>query len=528
MAYDQKARMFWGAASGGKQSRGVLAAVGLFAAALLPACSGCQVEIERSEGTHADGLYRGLLVGGTEPDGAFVVAQHERAPGEEELVLVSLAEDEKRTCSLGKAFWYTTVQPRPPSYGDDEPSADARPARILTLEGELGAESGDLRIFDASCVERMRVPSIVVAVWPMPTVWPVYGALGKIEAYAARTTSGEVVWIDPWAGTTRTIAENTSSWTYQYNKFWLIEGGSLVVRDREGNPLQTAGEGVTEVTTPYREDEVAYVDAKGLWVLKLGEPAPMAIPTAAAPCKPEYFYAGSMKLAYRDDCAAGVLAVRDLTTGDTRVLSAGVTSVRFLNRSSKSWIFFARETPGKERESWAVPGEGEPVLVGMNPRPDGFVLQSEVGFLVELDHDGTSGTLGKWTLEGGFSPLLEDFAGDWRGNGDYLATLADAQEEVGTLVVFDRKTLAEALRVPRVHRASPSFSNQAPTLGYVHGWDDTLGGGTLGVWVTANGQQIDVDTGVSDFAELFWPEPGIVYAVRTPERAGLWSAYPDL
>ncbi|MDI1436853.1 hypothetical protein [Polyangium sorediatum] len=519
MTYVRRTRMV---GSGGTWRRGGLAVFGAFALSLLPACSGgCSVEFERSEATHADGLYRRLLVGGTEPDGAFVLAQHERAPGEEELVLVSLAEGEKRSCAMGKAFGYTTMGPQP-SFSGDEPRVDARPARILAFEGEPGAKSGDLRIFDASCVEHMRVPS--VETWP----WPIYSsAESRTEAYAARTTSGEVVWIDPWAGSMRTISEGASFWKYAAETFWLIEGGRLVLRDREGNTLQTAGEGVTEVVVDFT-GEAAYVDALGLWVLKLGDPAPMAIPTAAAPCKPEYFYVNSLKLAYRDDCAAGVLAVRDLTTGDTRLVAAGVTSARFVRRASKSWIFFQREEPGKKRELWAVPGDGEPVLVGTNPKPDGYVWSfQEEGSLVELNHDGTSGTLGTWTLEGGFSPLLEGIGGAWVQRGAHLAMVVDEQAEVGTLVVLDKETLAEALRVPRVHRATPWFSYQAPALGYVHGWDDALGAGTLGAWISANGQQIDVDTGVSEFDEIYWPEPGIVYAVRTPERAGLWSAYPD-
>ncbi|MDI1478867.1 hypothetical protein [Polyangium sp. y55x31] len=184
--------------------------------------------------------------------------------------------------------------------------------------------------------------------------------------------------------------------------------------------------------------------------------------------------------------------------------------------------------PGKKRELWAVPGAGEPVLVGTNPSPNWYPRRSGAGFLFELDHDGAVGTLGTWTLEGGFSPLLADSAGTWGSFSDYFAALADVQEDVGTLVVYDRTNLAEALRVPRVHRASPTFARQVLALGYVHDWDDALGAGTFGVWIPYTGQQIDVDTGVTEFEELVWPEPGIVYAVRTPERAGIWTAYPDL
>ncbi|MDC3989327.1 hypothetical protein [Polyangium jinanense] len=521
MVNGRTARGFWCGASGETRRRGALAAFGFLAAALLPACS-AEVEIERSPAMHADGLYRGLFVGGSKPDGTFVLAQHELAPGDEELVLVSLAEGEKRTCSLGKAFFYHTAQPQPPpEFGVSEPFVDPRPTRILTLEGELGAESGDLRVFDASCVERMRVPSVEAPVQIIGGSTP--------RAYTAQTTSGEVVVIDPWADSVRTIAESASFWQYRQDKFWLIEGGRLVVRDLDGNILQTAGEGVTEVAVPYSGDEAAYVDATGLWVLESGDPGPIAIPTTAAPCKPQYGLGGApLKLIYRDDCAAGVLAVLDRETGDTRLFSSGVTSAYAANHITMSWVFFEREEPGKKRELWAIQGAGEPMLVGTNPSPTWFAWPRKEDFLVELDHDGATATLGNWTPEGGFAPLLENFWDGWAGMKGYFPTLTDPEEDLGTLVVLDTTTLTEALRIPGVHRMTPDFVTQGRTLRYIHDWDDALGAGTFGAWVPATGKQLDVDTGVTESGELFWPEPGVVYAVRTPERVGIWTAYPKL
>jgi hypothetical protein len=272
------------------------------------------------------------------------------------------------------------------------------------------------------------------------------------------------------------------------------------------------------------------VDAKGLWVLKPGDPGPIAIPTTAAPCKPVYAWGGSpLRLTYRDDCAAGVLGVLDRETGDTRLFSTGVESVLAFHSGSNAWVFFEREEPGKKRELWAVREAGEPVLVGTNPRsPSWFVWPYKEQFLVDLDHDGATGTLGTWTPEGGFAPLLEGFSEGWGGTKGYFTTLTDPQEDLGTLVVLDTATLAEALRVPGVHRQTLRFSRQVLALGYIHDWDDALGAGTLTTWIPELGEQIDVDTGVAEFGELFWPERGIVYSVRTPERAGLWTAYPGL
>ncbi|MDI1444163.1 hypothetical protein [Polyangium sp. 6x1] len=525
MTLDGRARRFRRAATEGARSRGALAAFGAFAAALLPACSSSEVAVECSSASHADGLFRGLVVGGTVPEGPFVVAEHEREPGNHEVVLVSLAEDEPRTCSLGKAFWYDTIrQGSVFGAGPNAPPLDARPARILTLEGEIGAKSGDLRVFDASCTERARVPSVDAP------VRSIVDADGRIEAHVARTTAGRVVRIDPWAGAVRTIAEGAGFWTYTRDRFWLVEGGRLVVRDRDGNRLQTAGMGVTEVAIAPLGDEAAYVDEKGLWVLKAGDDEPAAIHTPAVPCKPEYPWSQRLMLAYREDCAAGVLAVQDRMTGQTRVFSSGVTSVRAYSGFETAWIFFEREAPGQARELWAVEGSGEPVLVGTNPRLDLLVWPHKAGFFFDLDHDGAKGTLGTWSLEAGFSPHFEGFVGLWRSGQDELAALADADAagNVGTLVLFDSGTLAESLRVPRVHRSTPRLARQASALGYVRDWDDALGAGTLEAWISDRDQQIEVDTGVAEFGEVFWPKPGMVYAVHAPERAGLWSAHLEL
>ena len=357
-----------------------------------------------------------------------------------------------------------------------------------------------------------------------------------LEAYGARTTSGEVVKIDPWAGSVQTIAANASFWKFKGDTFWLVEGGSLVVRDLEGNVLHTVGEGVTEVALSLWGEEAAYVDAKGLWVLKPGDPGPIAVPTKAAPCKPVYAFENSpQRLTYRDDCAAGVLGVLDRATGETRVFSTGVTHMWAFHDSLKSpWVFFEREEPGKKRELWAVPEAGEPVFVGTNPRP-GWLVHGYKDFLIDLDYDGTTSTLGTWSPEGGFSPLLEGFWERWGGiNMGHFPVFTDPQEALGTLVVLDGVTLAEALRVPGVHRETlrpfqkMRALNHVEThvLHYVHDWDDTLGAGTLTTWIPETGEQIDVGTGVSESRVFTWPEPGVVYAVRTPERAGLWTAYP--
>ena len=490
---------------------------------LLPSCIGCAVDFERSSTAPAEGLFRGLVVGGTTPDGPFVVALRENAPDDFEAVIVSLGEV-PRTCSLGPAIWYDTVRQHG-VFGDDDDPVDDRPARILVVEGEAGDTSGTLRVFDAYCEEISQAPAVEI-----PVLWT-FGTDGEREAYTARTVDGSLLWIDPWAPSIRTLGEQVSAYgSVSSTTFWLVEDGVLVLRDVDGNTLASVGSGVTEVARGPAGTELAFVDEDGLFVMDLAELKLAPIATEGAPCKPTYLWLSQPTLAYREDCAAGSLALLDLSTGEKRLLSSAVIDVGSIFTPNGMWVFFLREPPGGERELWAVPEGGEPVLVGLDPDPVIYKVRSdqEHGFFVLLDNDdGGTSTLGAWTPDGGFEPLLERVGWPMAANG-YLTVVAEREGDVGALVALDLDTLDSALRAEGVPWTTVRSSIQAPVLGYIRGWDAALGAGTFEVWIQPTGQQVVVDEGVSELHELFWPRPGVVYAVRTPGREGLWTAYPDL
>ena len=498
-------------------------ALGLLAFSMLvPACSGCDVEFER-DSTGATGLFRGIVVGGTEPDGLFVVAHQESAGGELDATVVSLGE-ERRMCSLGPAILYGTV-PQRPAFGQEEASVDERPGRIVAVEGEAGDTSGTLRVFDVSCEVVLQAPAV-----ELPVEW-VFSADGRREACTARTVDGSLLWIDPWAPEVRTLGEHVSAFgRLSPSTFWLVEEGVLVVRDAEGDTLASVGSGVTEVASAPDGTELAFVGEGGLFTVSLAKPAPVAIATEGTPCMPKYLEYTPETLAYREDCALGNLAILDQSTGKRQLISSAVADVSSVWTSDEMWIFFVREPPGGERELWAVREGGEPALVGLSPDPALYriAFHQEHGFFVLLDHDGGTGTFGAWTPDGGFDPLLERAGWPLLRNG-YLTAVAEREGDVGALIGLELETLDSALRVEGVPWQSVRHSSsQAPLLGYIRDWSGSIGAGTFEVWVQPTGQRVEVDEGVSELRELLWPRPGVVYAVRTLGREGLWTAYPDL
>jgi hypothetical protein len=498
---------------------GALSLLGL--SLLLPACSGCHLEIERSP-TGATGLFEGIAVGGTEPDGLFVVALREDASGELDATIVSLGE-EPRMCALGRAISYGTVG-QSPVFGEPQGSVDDRPGRVLVVEGEAGDTSGTLRVFDVSCGLVLLAPEV-----ELPVRWT-WDADFRPVAVTARAVDGPLLWIDPWAPEIRTLGEHVSAFgRLSANAFWLVEDGVLVVRDAEGNALASVGSGVTEVASAPDGTELAFVGEGGLFAVDVAALTSAPIATGGAPCKPKYLGYSPDPLTYRADCAAGDLVILDRSAGKKQVFSSAVTDVDWVPTYDAWWIFFVREPPGGDRELWAVPEGEEPVFVGLDPAPELYRIRfrEEHGFFVLLDHDGDTGTFGAWTRSGGFDPLLERASWPLLGQ-EHLAAGADREGDVGALVALDLETLDSALRRERVAWKTVRFSAQAPLLGYVHGWNSGLGAGTFEVWVPATGQQIAVDHGVSEIREIFWPRPGVVYAVRTRGREGLWMAHPDL
>lgn len=487
---------------------------------LLHACGGCDVEVERGAAP-GTGLFRGLVVGGTKPDGPFVVALREGADGEADATVVSLG-DEPWMCSLGPAIWYDTVEQGVMLWVGREP-VDDRPGRIVTVEGAAGDTSGTLRVFDASCGEVLRGPAIE------PPRWQEWGTDNKPGAYVARSVDGSLLWIDPWAPSIRTLGEHVSGYGRIASTLWLVEDGALVLRDTAGTMLGSVGSGVTEVAAGPDGTELAFVDESGLSVMKLADMVPVPIATEGAPCKPKYLSLSAPTLAYREDCAVGDLALLDRSTGEKRLFSSAVTDVHAPYGPDVRWVFFLREPEGGERELWAIPEGSEPVLVGLAPDPVLYKIGAgdQHDFYVLLDDDGVTGTLGRWTLEGGFEPLLAGVGWSIAVNG-YMTAVAEREGDVGALVRLDLDTLDTVLRVEGVPWTTVRFSRQAPVVGYVRGWDGALGAGTFEVWIEPTGSRIVVDEGVSEYAELLWPEPGVVYAVRTPGREGLWTAYPDL
>lgn len=499
---------------------GALSLVGL--SWLLPACSGCGVELERSSTAPGVGLFRGLVVGGTKPDGAFVVALREGAPDRLEATVVTLGDD-PRMCSLGPAIWYDTVR-QGAMLGVDGELVYDRPGRIVAVEGAAGDTSGTLRVFDASCELVLEGPRVELPV----RQW--LGADYKPGAYLARSVGGSLLWIDPWAPSIRILGEQVSSHGHVGSMtFWLVEEGALVVRDIEGKTLASVGSGVTEVASAGDGTELAFVDEGGLFVMSLADQTPVPVATEGAPCKPKYLSLPEPTLTYREDCAVGALSLLDRSTGEKQIFSNAVTDVHSIYVSDGPWVFFLREPAGGERELWVIHEGSEPVLVGEGPDPVLYKIGrgDHHDFFVLLGEDGGIGTLGRWTPDGGFEPLLAGVGWSIGVNG-YLMAVAEREGDVGALRVLDLDTLDSVLRVEGVPWTTVRSSRQAPALGYIRGWDGALGAGTFEVWIEPTGEQVVVDEGVSEYQELLWPEPGAIYAVRTPGREGLWTVYPGL
>jgi hypothetical protein len=80
-------------------------------------------------------------------------------------------------------------------------------------------------------------------------------------------------------------------------------------------------------------------------------------------------------------------------------------------------------------------------------------------------------------------------------------------------------TLATGVPVGRV-----ALFEEMTAIGYLENWDKTLGQGRLAVQELSLGALTNISDEVSDFQELKWPSPGVIYVIDRGDRAGIWVA----
>jgi hypothetical protein len=145
-----------------------------------------------------------------------------------------------------------------------------------------------------------------------------------------------------------------------------------------------------------------------------------------------------------------------------------------------------------------------------------FNENSKVGDLVRVENDGVSGVLGKGIPKNG---ILESDA-------DGQAAVSDSDGTVGTLIVApsDGASFEQIAARVAVGPTHLQFIQNLHGIGYLQDFDVASGTGRLGVRVIATGDTFDVGVYASEWSEVGWPEPGLLYVVPSGQSRGIWFA----
>jgi hypothetical protein len=511
----------------------------------------------------AAGRYSTIGLDGSEAEGGFVAAL--RDPDDTGGTLELFPFDGGASCDAGRAEGFAT-------YGVGFGGGvllSTEPMRLAVRESidELGG--GPSRFVDAHCAD--APPGTFELLRP-----PLLDYAAGAETFIGWTRDGDVVRIDPRAGTSATLASGVTRFEPGWVDYeqegradvvlWTVESGSLVARSSTGEELLRTGTGVTElsVACPILTGarvrtligycfslDAAYRDADGLHVTGDDETIatdacePTWLPGIEA-VDPEVRTALPPMLAYLSPCAERRLHLRVVASGADSVYEPDVSEVR---RLANGEILFAKgdgPAPGIG-SAWVVESPGAAALV-LAPNVElGTVTTYTLGLVALANHDGTSGELGLWTAATGFVPAIERVAEF--SQGLLLAILSDYEGDTGTLQVVDvvsgasedaagpitRPAILQATGVPRGgFRWSPTI----PALDYLEDVDTATGAGRLRTWLLPDSLSGDgpggealtgeegfvVDEGVSEWREIQWPDAGELYVIKGGDREGLWYA----
>ncbi len=159
----------------------------------------------------ASGIFKNLLVAGSEADGAFVLALYEGTGGEalEVIPLTSIGD----TCNLGYAEYYHSASPTL-GPGLRIPS---RSSRIIYFEELNDAGRSPVHFSTVNCA--VVSPEIADAELGFRMVY--LPGSSDPEAYLVKTGSKELLKADPWSGVATPIASDVQWWDGNADRIWF-------------------------------------------------------------------------------------------------------------------------------------------------------------------------------------------------------------------------------------------------------------------------------------------------------------------
>lgn len=401
-------------------------------------------------------------------------------------------------------------------------------------------------------------------------------AEGSGNGLLVKTPEGGLVLVDPWAETTRELAESVRDTDplRAFNHFLWVDRGVITISDARLTPVAYFGRNVTELTLSPEDAELAFVEAgsapggPGGTLFVVGATsgdAPREVARDA--CGVRYMtLEGRRQLAYRAPCAERRLVLHDRADESLRVIASDVAGGPTLANLGGDPVlsYVTTPSPSESRGTlWLLPGEGEPIAIAENVRANQGPLNERGSLLALVDWSSTGGRLMNWN-GADLSPVAEGvielgpmgrlanqdltMLANYDGTaGDLLALSADLSTSVlasgvprdgsagdaflarfdgrtGELRLLDRGDGSSIVLGEGIARGSFRFAVQFNGIMMLSDRDDVTNTTTLNVLLLDTMRQYPIHDKVTEAREVAFPSPGILYNVVEGADAGVWFA----
>lgn len=517
------------------------------------------------------GLYDRISVEGTNGSGAYVVAERD------DNHLMFMPFDSNAECFVGPYAGYGSVLKRASEANTAKAEHLLRPVVLAAND----TQPARLVFTDLNCK---------VADVSFDTPWlPISYSFSK-DGELLVVDAAESLWnVNPWTGLKEKIADKVSALSGNGsravfgrgsdNAVWMytLEEGRIVARDKAFKRVFRASKDVEEVYyhMDAKGDVLLGIRRGGTWTgLSVADPEE-EFPIAENSCGIRIAEGKLGREAYYFDCATNSLMLFRFETKELHVLGENVRDYRTFGKASDGPVLTYRLLDEAQERDVG------PVYARWGLQTSAFLGETTNFRLTNLDEKGTQTVVNDWTVKDGVgtgvlrvgrvgdklktvakgvvSVSATDVISDYDGangvlsrrTGDLGTQLQTVHESVFperirvddererilmitdydpetnsgdlTLLNKDKPTVVAKNSVPGAYQ----FSGVDTLISVLTDYDEDKAGFTLRMARTNRPGAITIDDGVVESLEIPWPQKGLLYAVASKGRAGLYFSLAE-
>jgi hypothetical protein len=519
----------------------------------------------------AEGNFQDITIEGTNTSGAYIVAVRD----DKRLMAKPFGEGE--ACFVGPYAGYGPLLKRP----SEDTTAPADHLLRAVLLQATDTEPTRLVFADLDC--KLAEVSFETPFLPISYSFSKEGDILVLDA-------AETLWnVNPWSQTKEKVADKVSALSGNGTRavfgrgtdgdawMYTLEGGEIVARDKSFEEVFRASEDVEEIY--YHVDSegevILGIRRGGTWTgLSVDDPDEEFM-IAENSCGFRIAEGKLGREAYYFECGTNALMLYRFKGEERHLLAENVRDYRTFGKASDGPVLMYRLLDEVKADDIG------PVYARWGLQTPSFLGETTNFRLSSLDDTGTQNVVNDWRVEDGVASgvlkvgkvgetlktvakgvvsvssrdVIHDYDGSngvfSRRSGDLGTKLTTIHESVCpdrirvddergrmlmitdydraarsgdlTLVENDEPTLLIRNSLPGAYQ----FSGNENLISVLTDYDEEKRGFTLNMARTNRPEAISIDDGVQESLEIPWPQKGLLYAVATKGRAGLYFSVAE-